>query len=507
MKNLGKAYSVGLVGIEGYRVEVEAHNSSGLPKFSIVGLPDTSLNESKERIRSVYHTSGLEWSHGHMTVNLSPSSMPKRGSNFDLAIFVATLKSLDPKVEKDLYPNYAWFGELSLDGRLRPIEGILPLVSNAKKLGFTHIAVPVGNLEEAKLIEDIEIYEFGHIFEIVEFLGGEVKKIEYKPVVNNSYIKPDKAKNAKDFIDVIGQDSAKFGMEIAAAGRHNLLMVGPPGVGKSMLASRMPTILPELSHEDSLEVTSIHSLSGTLKQQKLITAPPFEAPHHTATAPSIIGGGTNVKPGSVSRAHKGILFLDEAPEFSPHVLQTLRAPLENRFVQIDRANSTVRYPCDIQLLLAANPCPCGYNIGDGLKCKCSAIQKRRYFSRLSGPLLDRIDVQLQVQNIKTKNFDNGADTSKTVLNRVKNARDSQLERLNDTPWKLNSEVPGSYMRNILKNSELIPKLNNLVDKGILSLRGSDRTLRLAWTLADLEGKLIPDNNHIDIALSMRILDL
>jgi magnesium chelatase family protein len=501
---VASAYTVALVGLEGSVVDAQAINGSGKPGFRIVGLPDASLMQSTDRIRGAYLSCRLRWTHSLMVVNLAPASVPKKGASFDLAIFVATLRVLG-HVNKDLHRRAMFFGEIGLDGRIHPVLGILPMVKTALDHNFTEIVVSNANYDEAKLVKGAKVYGFGHVAELVTWLGGDIKTPIYEKIAS-SVNRNAKPRKFEDFVDVIGQDQAKWSLEIAAAGGHHVLMVGPPGTGKSMLASRMPTIMNQLTEQESLEVSSIHSISGTLGSGTLITTPPFESPHHTATGPSIIGGGSGTpRPGAVSRAHCGILFMDEAPEFSSQVLQTLRQPLENGEVVIDRAQGSARYPSRFQLMMAANPCPCGMDFGDGRKCVCSSLAKRRYFNRLSGPLLDRVDLNIPVESIK---FTNGqspvGETSAIIKNRVVKAQNLARERLSETPWTKNSQVTGAYYRKLLgAENSLIKNLNNAVDKGYLSLRGADRCLRLAWTLADLEGRNSPELNDLECAYQLR----
>jgi magnesium chelatase family protein len=502
---LASAKAISLVGLDGHLVDVEAHINNGLPGFTLVGLPDTSLGESKSRVLSAFQATGIRIPEGHTTVNLAPASLPKSGSSFDLAIAIAVLAALR-KVEAESVKNVLFVGELGLDGRIHPVRGILPVVASAKYHGIEKVVVPLENEAEAKLVLGVEVVSAGHIFEVINSFGGKLEPIEYKPVERISTAEMNIQRDKLSFSDVLGQTEAKFACELAAAGGHNLLMVGPPGTGKTMLAARIPSILPPLTNEQSLEVTSIHSVAGTLRQRHLIEEPPFEAPHHTATAPAIIGGGSNMpRPGAVSRAHNGVLFLDEAPEFSPRVLQTLRQPLESGEVVIDRAKMKARYPAQFQLIMAANPCPCGMLTSKNSKCRCTSLEKRRYFSRLSGPLLDRIDICIEVPNVsKNVLLDTKPESSDAIRQRVLEARERTLKRLEHTPWRINSQVPGSYIRAKLgQDSEVIKYISGAVDKGVLSMRGADRTLRVAWTIADLEGKASPQFEDIGRALMMK----
>jgi magnesium chelatase family protein len=497
--------SSSLTGLEGSLINVQAHITNSLPGWTIVGLPDTSLGESKARISSSFRSSKLFMPEGHITINLAPASLPKHGSSFDLAIATATLgamKCLDHQKIK----NVAFIGELGLDGKIHGVHGILPIVLAAKKLEIETIYVPLANEKEAKLVSAIEVKAVGHISEVVSSFGGKNHQIEYdyEPLKTTRQIPC--MNSLRDFSEVLGQSKAKKALEIAAVGGHNLLMVGPPGTGKTMLASRFSSILPKLNLEQSLETSSVHSLCGILNQKQLVQIPPFEAPHHTATAPAIVGGGSGyARPGAISRAHNGVLFLDEAPEFSPRVLQTLRQPLENGSVTIDRAKGQVKYPAKFQLILAANPCPCGLASAKSDNCKCSAKTRRNYFSRLSGPLLDRIDLMVEVPNIKSKHyFDKEVESSAVIAKRVSDARELSKKRLKNTPWTLNSQVPGSWLRKHLGDqNDLLLQLSQAVDRGILSMRGADRALRVAFSIADLRAKDKPDMEEIAMALEYK----
>lgn len=496
-QKIGSSLSVSLLGLEGKKVDVQCHITNSLPGWTIVGLPDASLNESKSRISSALRSAKIPMPEGHITVNLAPASLPKKGSSFDLAIAVALLAA-NSTIKSSLVKNVAFIGELGLDARIHGVNGVLPMVRSAYELGVKKVFVPLLNVNEAKLVENIEVVGVGHLYEVLKSFEAQYTEFEFEREVFVGQ-KCNVNQTVGCFSEILGQSQAKSAMEIAAVGGHNMLMIGPPGTGKTMLASRFIGILPPLNKQDALAVSSILSLSGRLDCEKLIVQPPFEAPHHTATAPSIIGGGSSrAVPGAVSRAHKGVLFLDEAPEFSPRVLQTLRQPLENGYVTIDRVKSQVSYPAEFQLILAANPCPCGMANSKTDSCKCSSIARARYFSRLSGPLLDRIDITTQVLNITKRDYhNNDVETSADILKRVIDARKLSSERLKNTPWQLNSQVPGSYYRKLLGyNNKLTSQLSNAVDKGIISMRGADRAIRVAWSICDLRGGISPDMSDL-----------
>lgn len=505
---LGRSASIALVGLTGHHINVEAHVSSALPSFSIIGLPDASLSEARDRVRAAIHSSGFDFPLRKITVNLAPASLPKTGSGYDLAIAVSVL-SATGLIDAERVRGKAFIGELGLDGRVHPVLGILPAVVAARTAGLKKVYVPMGNLSEAELIEGIELIGLDHLVDAAALLGADVERplhletgalAESQPTLE-SHCEP------LDLSDVVGQELAKFGLEIAAAGGHNLFMVGPPGTGKTMLAMRLPALLPSLTIEEALEVASIHSIAGDFDPSRgLSTIPPFESPHHTATAAAIVGGGSGaIRPGAVSRAHRGVLFLDEAPEFSTRVLQTLRQPMEGGEVVIQRAALTAVYPARFQLVAAANPCPCGNAYGQGNRCVCTSLQQRRYLNKLSGPLMDRVDLQFevlpQIQQIEPGQV---GESTASVRRRVTSARAAARERMKGKPWASNAQASGTWLRTSLgQRSSAMREIGRLLEMGVLSMRGADRVLRVAWTLADLAGQESPGMELVSQAFTMR----
>jgi magnesium chelatase family protein len=495
---LGRTFAVSLVGLAGHLVEVEAQVVASVPSFVLVGLPDTALSESRDRVRAAVTSCGISWPSRRITVSLSPASLPKSGSMFDLAVAVAILAGagqINPKHCR----NVVHLGELGLDGRLRPVRGILPAVARAVGAGMPSVVVPEANAAEARLVAGADVFGAVTLADVAHWHGGDVAPLTLPPAP--ALVTVGRSAPTADLADVIGQHEARRALEVAAAGGHHLLMVGPPGAGKTMLAARLPGILPDLADEESIEVTAIHSIAGTFDPSGgLVRRPPFEDPHHTATPAAIVGGGSGtIRPGAASRAHRGVLFLDEAPEFSARVLQTLRQPLESGEITIARAAGWFSFPARFQLVLAANPCPCGAGQGKMSSCTCSSLARRRYFGRLSGPLLDRVDLQVLVPPVPRAIALNGqpGESTAAVAARVAAARASQQERLVDTPWRLNSEVPGRWLRERLRPRRgLLTELDSALDRGALTLRGVDRVLRVAWTLADLAGANAPTRDHI-----------
>nr|WP_297643538.1 YifB family Mg chelatase-like AAA ATPase [uncultured Gardnerella sp.] len=610
---IGNALSVGLIGLKAFTIQIQSFISPGLPAFSIIGLPDTSLSEARERVKSAYQSLHCDWPESRITVNLSPASMPKSGSSYDLAIASSILsaKGIIPLQSLD---NTVILGELNLDGTVLPINGLLPISLFAQEMGIKRMIIPQANLDEANLVDGIDAIGIKHILDLVDELHGKLdsknrkyaqlnreralqatgnssyehiqvsercnknfnrgennsnnfdysnkndtenqKKAEQKHTsAQKSILESDIQHSIGDMSEVLGQEHTKWALQVAAAGGHHVMMIGPPGSGKTMLASRMPGIMCPLNEKEQLEVASIRSLCGTLPYYGISDIPPFEAPHHTSSSASLIGGGTGIaKPGIITRAHCGVLFMDEAPEFSPRVLQTLREPLESGFIAVSRSKGTTFYPAKFQLIIAANPCPCGYAYGNGERCTCKEKDRIRYFSRLSGPILDRIDIQMDVppverimiaQNARdiksnannsnlSNNEKNNYETNKYETNKLEQQSYIKQNNLNNNAlyngkpiltsammrknvttarriaqvrfvkqgWNCNAQASGTWLRKYTSKHALM-LVNNALEKHQLSLRGADRALRLAWTLADIAGHVSPDVTDMAQAISLR----
>ena len=505
---LVKVFGASVQGLEAIPVTVEVNAAPGF-KFYLVGLPDNAVKESHERVVAAIQNSGFKFPSKQFTINLAPADVKKEGSGFDLPLAIGILAT-EGSVKLDLLASTMLVGELSLDGSLQPVRGTLPIAVKARELGYQRLIVPKQNIREAAVVNNIEVYGANNITEVICLLNG-MPVLEPTIIDTRKEFYDHQSTFEYDFADIKGQQYVKRAMEVAAAGGHNAIMIGPPGSGKSMIAKRLPSILPPLSLRESLETTQIHSVAGSLKSgTSLIAQRPFRSPHHTISQVALVGGGLNPQPGEISLAHNGVLFADELPEFSRNVLEVLRQPLEDRCINVSRAKYSVSYPCNFMFVAAMNPCPCGYYNHPMKACVCTPGQIVRYLNKISGPLLDRIDLQIEVTPLSFDELSKAApgESSAQIRERVIRARQIQEERYKDYPGiHCNAQMSSALMRQYATPSpEDAELLRMAMNKFQLSARAYDRILRVARTIADLEGCAEINSTHIGEAVSYRNMD-
>lgn len=496
--SLARAFGAIVNGVLGQIVVVEVDHSRGLPGVGMVGLPDTSVNEAKYRAKTAIGNQQLTWPKGRVTISLSPAEVRKHGAGLDLAIAIGVLGATHQIRESSLSTT-VFVGELGLDGSIREVPGALSSTIAAAQAGFTQVVVPRGNAQQCCVVQGINVLSFESLRHLISGLDGDEQLI---PVVASDP-QTDEQQHNLDLIDVLGQEQARWALEVAAVGRHNIMMIGPPGVGKTLLAERLPGILPKLEPEESLEVTAIHALAGTLVNNNSISRAPFEAPHHSASTSAIIGSvqGHRVRPGALTRAHRGVLFLDEAPEFARNALESLRQPLESGTITLHRSHWSGVLPADFQLIMAANPCPCGRaTVQSNLECTCTSIARRHYAQRLSGPLVDRMDITISMPSSSSLAV---GDNSATVAARVQEARERAQFRFRENNWLVNASIPAHQLRTEYFPQPEAMELLAQVHRATGGLRGTHRILRVAWSLADLAGHDRPTRSDIASAMHLR----